>query len=64
MSDVADNRTSLAAQFDVMIGIGCTEEMRRNNTRAVSLVKNKENDDDDAHEGFTVSVNVKRSKVR
>lgn len=64
MSDVADNRTSLAAQFDVMLGVGCTEELRRTGTRAISIVKNKLSDKDDAHEGFVVQVDVTRSKVR
>lgn len=64
MSDVADNRTSLAAQFDVMLGIGCTEELRRQGNRAISIVKNKMSDAEDAHEGFVVQVDVRRSKVR
>jgi KaiC/GvpD/RAD55 family RecA-like ATPase len=64
MSDVADNRTSLAGQFDVILGIGCTEELRRNNTRAISICKNKMSDAEDAHEGFMVNVDVRRSKVR
>lgn len=64
MSDVADNRTSLAAQFDVMLGIGCTEELRRQGNRAISIVKNKMSDAEDAHEGFIVQVDVRRSKVR
>ena len=64
MSDVADNRTSLAAQFDVMLGVGCTEELRRNGTRAISIVKNKLSDREDAHEGIMVQVDVTKSKVR
>ena len=64
MSDVADNRTSLAAQYDVMLGVGCTEELRRTNTRAISICKNKLSDAEDAHEGFVVQVDVRRSKVR
>jgi len=64
MSDVADNRTSLAAQFDVMLGVGCTEELRRTNTRAISIPKNKLSDRDDAHEGFVVQVDVTRSTCR
>jgi hypothetical protein len=64
MSDIADNRTSLAAQFDVIVGIGCTEEMRRTGMRALSLCKNKLSDREDAHEGITVQVDVRRSKVR
>ena len=64
MSDIADNRTSLAAQYDVILGIGCTEELRRGGTRAISLCKNKLSDRDDAHEGFIVQVDVTKSKVR
>lgn len=64
MSDVADNRTSLAAQYDVILGIGCTEELRRTGTRAISICKNKLSDKEDAHEGFVVKVDVTRSKVR
>lgn len=64
MSDIADNRTSLAAQFDVILGIGCTEELRRTGTRAISICKNKLSDRDDAHEGFVVQVDIQRSKVR
>ncbi len=64
MADIADNRTSLAAQFDVILGVGCTEELRRNNTRAISICKNKLNDAADAHEGLVVQVNIGRSKVK
>lgn len=64
LSDIADNRTSLAAQFDVIIGLGCTEELRSQGNRAVSFCKNKLSDKDDAHEGFVVQVDVTRSKVR
>ena len=64
MSDIADNRTSMAAQFDVIIGVGCTEELRRNSTRAISLCKNKLSDREDAHEGFMVHVDVRKSIVR
>jgi archaellum biogenesis ATPase FlaH len=64
MSDIADNRTSMVGQFDMIVGVGCTEELRRGGNRAVSLCKNKNSDEDDAHEGFIVQVDVKRSKVR
>lgn len=64
MGDVADNRTSLAAQFDVILGVGCTEELRRTETRAISICKNKLSDKKDAHEGFVVQVDVTKSKVR
>jgi hypothetical protein len=64
MSDIADNRTSLAAQFDVIVGIGCTEELRRTGLRALSFCKNKLSDREDAHEGITVQVDITRSKVR
>ena len=64
MSDVADNRTSLAAQFDVILGVGCTEALRASSTRAISICKNKMSDADDSHEGIVVQVDVRRSKVR
>jgi hypothetical protein len=64
MSDVADNRTSLVAQYDVVLGVGCTEELRRTGMRAISICKNKLSDREDAHEGITVQVDVTRTKVR
>lgn len=64
MADIADNRTSLAGQFDVIIGVGCTEELRRNDSRAISFCKNKLSDKEDAHEGLVVKINVGRSKVK
>jgi len=64
MSDIADNRTSLAAQFDVILGVGCTQALRDSNTRAISICKNKMSDQEDSHEGFIVQVDVRKSKVR
>jgi hypothetical protein len=64
MSDVADNRTSLVAQYDVVLGVGCTEDLRRQGLRAISICKNKLSSAEDAHEGFTVQVDLTRSKCR
>ena len=64
MSDIADNRTSMAAQYDVILGVGCTEELRSMGNRAISICKNKLSDREDAHEGFIVRVDVRKSQVR
>lgn len=64
MSDIADNRTSLAAQYDVILGVGVTEELRRMGMRCISICKNKLSDKEDAHTGIEVQVDITKSKVR
>lgn len=60
MADVDSSRTGLPAQVDLMLGIGCNEELRAQGVRAVSLPKNKLGN---THEGFIVSVDTLRSIV-
>ena len=64
MSDIADNRTSLAAQFDVIIGVGVNEELRRQDVRIISFCKNKLNEEPEGHEPLQVRVDMRRSQVK
>ncbi len=63
MSDIDHSRTGLPAQADLIIGIGATNDMVAANQRAISLCKNKLNDDPDGKIGFIVSVDQSRSRV-
>lgn len=62
--DLDNSKTGLPGQADLIIGIGCTDEMVAVNQRAISLCKNKLNEDPDGRVGFTVQVDPAKSRVR
>lgn len=64
IDDIDSSRTGLPAACDVIIGVGASEDMKAKGERAVSLPKNKLNDNDDGRHGLIVNVDLKRSKVR
>lgn len=64
MEEMDSSRTGLPAQADLIVGVGVTEELIRNNQRALSLCKNKLNEDPDGRVGFMVRVDPARSKVK
>lgn len=64
MSDIDSNRTGLAGAVDVLIGIGTNSELDSYNKRAISICKNKNNDADDAKQGFYVEIDKRLSRVR
>lgn len=59
--DVDSSRIGAPGQADVLLGIGADEEMQLQNVRAISICKNKVGGN---HEGFTVQVWPKVSKVK
>lgn len=61
MSDIDNSRTGLPGHADLIIGVGVNHDMKSHNTRAISLPKNKLGND---HEGFTVTVDEDRSRVK
>lgn len=61
MSDVDSSRTGLPAQADLLLGIGADSNMRSRNERAISICKNKLSH---THDGFVVTVDLLRSRVR
>lgn len=63
ISDIDFNRTGLAGAVDGLIGIGNTAELEAHNRRAISICKNKNNDADDAKEGFYVEIDKRLSRV-
>jgi archaellum biogenesis ATPase FlaH len=58
--DVDSSNVGIPGQMDVMIGVGATEEMLRNNTRMLSFPKNKVSGN---HNPITVTVDPQLSKV-
>lgn len=58
--DVDSSNVGIPGQCDVMIGVGATEEMERNNTRMFSFPKNKLSGN---HNPITVSIDPQLSKV-
>lgn len=64
MGDIDHSRTGLPAACDVIIGVGTSEELKAQGMRAISLPKNKLNDDEDGREGFLIQVDLKRSRAR
>lgn len=64
MSDIDSSRTGLPAQADVILGVGVNSTLLAANQRAISLCKNKLNDTPDGRIGFTVTVDLSRSKAK
>lgn len=60
MSDVADSKTGIPAQADVMIGIGATQEDKDHSRRVLSLPKNKRSG---RHDFFPVQLNEATAKI-
>jgi archaellum biogenesis ATPase FlaH len=58
--DVDSSNVGIPGQMDVMIGVGATEEMLKNNTRMLSFPKNKVSGN---HNPITVTVDPQLSKV-
>jgi archaellum biogenesis ATPase FlaH len=58
--DVDSSNVGIPGQCDVMIGIGATEEMERNNSRMFSFPKNKLSGN---HQPITVTIDPQLSKV-
>lgn len=58
--DVDSSNVGIPGQCDVMIGVGATEEMERNNSRMFSFPKNKLSG---RHEPITVTIDPQLSKV-
>lgn len=64
LEEIDSSRTGLPAQCDLLIGVGASEELIRNGQRAISLCKNKLNDEPEARVGFMVRVDTARTKVK
>lgn len=64
MEDMDSSRTGLPGQADLIVGVGVTPQLIANNQRAISLCKNKLNEDPDGRQGFIVTVDPARSKVK
>lgn len=64
MEDLDNSKTGLPGTADVIIGVGANDEMVAANQRAISLCKNKLNEDPDGKVGFMVQVDPARSKIR
>lgn len=64
MEDLDNSKTGLPGTADLIIGIGTNEEMNLACQRAISLCKNKLNEDPEGRVGFIVQVDPARSKVR
>ena len=64
MEDMDSSRTGLPGQADLIVGVGVSQQLIDNNQRAISLCKNKLNDDPEGRHGFIVTVDPSRSKVR
>ena len=64
MEEMDSSRTGLPGQCDVIIGVGASQELVASNQRAISMCKNKLNEDPDGRVGFMVQVDPARSKVR
>lgn len=59
--DVDSSRIGAPGTADVLIGIGADDEMLLQNVRAISICKNKVGGN---HEGFTVTIDTARSKLK
>lgn len=64
MEDMDNTRTGLPGQADAIFGVGVDDGLIATNQRAISMCKNKLNDDPDGRVGFMVQVDPARSKVR
>ena len=64
MGDIDSNRTGLAGAVDVLLAVGTTAELEGRNQRAISICKNKNNDADDAKEGFYIEIDKRLSRAR
>ena len=64
MEELDSSRTGLPGQADVIIGVGATPDLVAQNQRAISLCKNKLNDEADGRVGFMVHIDMARTKVR
>ena len=64
LEDIDSSRTGLPGQADLIVGIGVDDSLVATNQRAVSLCKNKLNEDPDGRVGFMVQVDPARSRIR
>lgn len=61
MGDVADSRTGLPGQADLLLGIGANSDMQDRGERAMSILKNK---GEGSHTGFRFWVDPLRTRIR
>ena len=64
LEDIDSSRTGLPGQADLIVGVGVDDSLVATNQRAISLCKNKLNEDPDGRVGFMVQVDPARSKIR